>query len=103
MDTSNILDALYLTTCFVQIVMRAADFNTSVYVQLSTIEDDKDYHDKLNKFQFLVNFFLMIISSLKVIRLMTIFRKIASLVQLIKNALMDIQAFMILLSLFILV
>jgi hypothetical protein len=45
----------------------------------------------------------MIISSLKVVRLMTIFSKIASLVQLIQNALVDIQAFMILLAMFILV
>lgn len=74
----------------------------SVYVQLSQIKTDEDYK-KVNKFQFLVNFFLMIISSLKVIRLMTIFKQIASLVQLINNALKDIQAFMILLVMFILV
>ena len=51
----------------------------------------------------MVNFLLMISSSIKVIGLTTIFQSIASLVQLISNALKDIQAFMILLAMFILV
>ena len=46
LDTTNILDALYLITCFVQLGLRASDFNESVYIQLATLKKDEN----VNKF-----------------------------------------------------
>lgn len=96
----NVIDALYIVSTTIQLIMRSVrPYET--YIPVNSCDQDGANGHSENFAMIMINFLVMIFSTLKVLSLLRMFNQVGNLVQLLSTCLKQIGNFLVFQMLFI--